>query len=120
MRVTVHRFQQYVGWFAVVLAVAVGIYGYVDQTQRNNLANRVAAQSTCQTKVNQEFLAVIKERAAIGNENTANINAFVVAVINSKNYTPAQDAKAISVYLTELAKINGELSRATFPAIGSC
>jgi hypothetical protein len=120
MRVTVQNAQRYIGWLALFLAVAVAVLGFVDQTERTNLANRVAAQSACQTKVNQEFLAVIKDRANISNENTANLNNFIVAFLHSKNNTPAQDTAVIDAYLTELAKINGELKRATFPSIGSC
>lgn len=113
MRITAQRFQRYIGWVALVLAIGVAVNSSVGQQEDNNRA-------ACQTRVNQEFLAVIKERAEINNENTDNLNNFVVAFLHSKNNTPAQDQEVINTYLTELAKINGELKRATFPSIGSC
>lgn len=120
MRVTKERAQRYVGWLALLLAIGAVVFTSVEQSERTTEVHRTAATAACQTKVNQEFLAVLKERATISNENTSNINDFVVALINSKKNTPAQDAAVIKTYLTELAKINGELQHATYPDIGSC
>lgn len=113
MRMTAQKAQRYIGVVALLLALFAGVDSYVGQQDDNN-------RSACQTRVNQDFLAVIKERATISNENTANLNDFVVAFLHSKSNTPAQDQVIINKYLTELARINGELQRATFPSIGNC
>jgi aminoglycoside phosphotransferase family enzyme len=117
---TAELFRRYVGVLALILAIAAVVFGFFQQTERSHEVSRQAAVSSCQTRINQEFLAVLKERATIGNENTTNINDFVVAILNSKGNTAAQNAKIVNTYLTGLAKINGELQHATYPDIGSC
>lgn len=111
MRVTVSNAQRFVGWFAVALAITVAALGYVSQQNDNNRA-------ACQTRVNQEFLAVIKQRAALSTESTANIDALIVSVFADK--TPQQAQADYAKYKARLDTINGELKRATFPSIGSC
>lgn len=120
LRTAFARVERTVSMIAVLLAVVAGILSVVTNVEVTDQRNENAAKVVCQTAINQEFLSVIKTRGSIGNENVANLNNFVVAFINSKNNTPAQDQKVITTYLTELAKINGELAKATYPSIGDC
>ena len=106
-------YQKFLGAIALVLGLTATALSY--HTQIND-----DRRNSCQTKINQEFLATLKERATINNNNTNNINGFVVALINSASYTKAQDAAVIKAYLTELATINGDLKAATYPDIGNC
>lgn len=113
MRIKLRAVEIVVGGAALALGITGTIFSYNTQTQDKN-------QVSCQTRINQEFLTVLKERATIGNENTENLNNFIVSFINSANYTKAQDAAVIKTYLTELATINGDLKNATYPDIGHC
>lgn len=120
LRTAFARIERTVSVVAVILAVFAGVMSTVTNIEVTDQRNQDAARVACQTAINQEFLSVIRTRGSIGNENVANLNDFVVAFINSKNNTPAQDQKVITTYLTELAKINGELAKATYPSIGDC
>jgi len=111
MQLTVHNAQRFVGWFAVAIAFGSAAIGYYGQQDSNNRA-------ACQTRINQEFLAVIKERAKVGNANTKNINDLIQEVFSTKD--PKVALADYQKYLKELAVINGELQRDTFPDIGSC
>jgi hypothetical protein len=100
-----------------VVALALGVFStaFTTYTQVTD-----AHQVSCQSDINQEFLTTLKTRASIGNENTKNINDFIIALINSKNNTPAEDQAVINSYLAKLAEINAELAKATYPDIPSC
>lgn len=111
MRMSAHNAQRYVGVLALILAIFVAVNGYVAQQDDNNRA-------ACQTRVNQEFLTVIKQRAALNTSATANIDKLIVAVFADK--TPQQAQADYKKYLAELDTINGELKRATFPSVGNC
>jgi hypothetical protein len=111
------KVERYVGVVALIFGLTGTFYsGYIQVHDEHQLSQKVS----CQAAINKEFLAVLKTRSGISNENTANINNFVLDLIGSKNNTPAEDAKDINAYLTELAKINGELKSATYPSIGNC
>lgn len=107
------KFERFMGAFALALGVFSTVLTTYTQAHDAN-------QVSCQSDINKEFLDTLKVRATIGNENTANINDFVVALLHSKNNTPAQDQAAINSYLTRLAKIDAELAKATYPNITSC
>ena len=77
-------------------------------------------KTACQTRINQEFLTVIQQRAALNAENEQNINQLLVEALNGSKNTPAQNAVLAKKYLDELDRINDALKRATYPDIGSC
>lgn len=119
-RTTLARAERGVSYLAVLLAITSAVLSVVTNVSVEDEKSRDAAKVACQTQINQEFLATLKTRSNISNESTANINNFVVALINSKNNTPAENQKIINSYLTELAKTNAELKSATYPSIGDC
>lgn len=105
--------ERSVGAIALVLGfIATGVSTYT-QIHENH-------QAACYNRIDQEFLSVIKQRSAVQNENTANLNYFVEQAIESPKYTQAQKEAFIHTYLTELAKINGELRSLTFPNFNGC
>jgi hypothetical protein len=112
-KINPRKLERSIGVVALILGMTGTVYsGYLQVHDEHQVA--------CQAAINKEFLAILKERAGISNDNTNNINNFVLDLIHSKNNTPAQDAADINAYLTELAKINGELKSATYPSIGGC
>ena len=111
MRVTADKAQRYVAWLAVLLVIVVAVFGYIGQNRDNDRA-------ACQTRVNQEFLTIIKQRAALSTESTGTIDNLIVSVFADK--TPAQAQADYQKFVKELETVNGELKRATFPSVGSC
>lgn len=103
--------QRYAGVVALVLALVANVAGVVTQTIEQRQAN-------CQTQINQEFLATLKQRSAIGKENTDNINNLIKGVFSAKD--PKTAMKYYQDFLTELDNINGELSKAKYPSLHSC
>ena len=120
LRTAFTRVERAVSVIAVLLAVVAGILSVVTNVEVTDQRNENAAKVACQTEINKEFLATIKERAVLSTENTKNLNDLVVASIKAKGNTAAQDQQIVSAYLTELAKLNGELAKATYPSIGDC
>lgn len=102
-----------------VLGVATLVLGITATAISYHAQVREEHSTSCQTQVNQEFLTVIKERGAIGNANTENINSLIQEVF-TKGSTQQQIQNDYAKYLTELAVINGDLKRDTYPDIGSC
>lgn len=112
MRKSLRGVERWAGFVALVLgAVSTGFAVYTQAHAED--------QVKCQSAINQEFLTILKERAAIGNENTANINNLIQEVF-TPGITSEQAEKDYQNYLTELAKINGDLKHATYPEIGNC
>lgn len=99
----------------LVLLLALASLGWSTYTQV-----RYSAVTACQTRINQDFLSIIKERSQLSNENTTNINKLIVELFDSAKNTPAQDTAEEKAFLTELDKVNGELQRTTYPDIGDC
>lgn len=112
-RMNLRRLERSVG--AVALVFGLTGTGWSVYTQ-----NQDSSQVSCQTRINQKFEEIITARSSLTNENTQNVNDFIVALLNSKSSTPEQNQKVIAHYLTELAKVNNELKRTTFPTIGTC
>lgn len=103
--------EKVAGYIALALGAvsfAVGLYTGL----------RTQAEASCQTNINQEFMATLKQRAAIGKENTDNINRLITDVFSTKD--PKVAMKYYQDYLTELDTINGELSKASYPNFTSC
>lgn len=105
--------QKIAGYVAIVISLVSLVLGVIYQ-------NHLADVTSCQTRINQEFLAVIKERAELNNENTANINKLIVEAFSASTKTIAERKAEGQAYLTELDRINGELAKATFPSLSSC
>jgi hypothetical protein len=101
------------GFIAIGLAVVSMGLGIVYQ-------NQIHAKTECQARINQIFLATIKERAELNNEDMANINKLLLEALNSAKNTKAQNIAEAEAYQKELDKINGELAKATYPDLGSC
>lgn len=99
------------GYIALVLGAISFSFGLWQQVQLSD-------KTSCQTAINQEFLATLKQRAAIGKENTDNINTLIKDVFSTKD--PKVALKDYQDYLTELDNINGELGKAAYPNFGSC
>lgn len=103
--------EKVAGYIALTLGAvsfAMGLY----------VGFRTQAEARCQTNINQEFLATLKQRAAIGKENTDNINTLIKDVFSTKD--PKVAMHYYQDYLTELDTINGELGKATYPNFTSC
>lgn len=103
--------EKIAGYIALVLGAVSFSFGLWQQVQLSD-------KTTCQTAINQEFLATLKQRAAIGTENTNNINRLIKGVFSTKD--PKVALGDYQDYLTELENINGELGKATYPNFGSC
>lgn len=106
-----NKAEQAVGSVALVLAVTSLISGYFKQQHDHQVID-------CQTKINTQFLDTLKERARLSAEDTANINKLVqeVFTVNDKK-TALADYQS---YLTEVDRINGEVSRASYPSFNRC
>jgi hypothetical protein len=104
----------------VALGLAVVSFGIGLWTSREQYldSSRSKATTECQTRINQQFLSVLKERARLGQENSTNINNLVKAVFTAKDSKTAM--ADYQRYLTELDRINGETQRATYPDLQSC
>lgn len=113
MRTSIGRVEKWAGVVAILVAIFAAFFAAY--TQQHD-----ASRAACQTRVNQEFLVIIKQRAVLSTENTDNLNYFVQQLLKSKNYTHAQDEAVIKTYETKLAEINVDLRKATYPAIGNC
>lgn len=103
--------EKVAGYIALILGAVSFSFGLYQQVQLSD-------KTTCQTAINQEFLATLKERGAIGKENTDNINTLIKDVFSTKD--PKVALKDYQDYLTELDTINGELGKATYPNFSSC
>lgn len=111
-KINPRKLERYIGVVALILGMTGTVYsGYLQVHDEHQVA--------CQAAINKEFLAILKDRAGIGNENTSNINNLIQSVFK-KGETPAEAEKSYGVFLTELAKINGELKSAKYPSIGGC
>ena len=111
MRQSLRNVERWAGVVALLIAALSIIFGTITQFESR-------ATVSCQTRINQEFLAILKTRSAIGNENTANINNLIKEVFSTKD--PKVALADYQTYLTELAKIDAELKAATYPDIGDC
>lgn len=105
--------ERRVGLVAVFLAIVST--GFATYTQVH-----YAEVTACQTRINQEFLQTIKNRAGLNNDNEANINKLILELFSSAKNTPAQDAAEEKAFITELDKVTHELRQATYPDIGDC
>lgn len=103
--------EKIAGYVALILGAVSFSFGLYQQVQLSD-------KTSCQTAINQEFLATLEQRSAIGKENTDNINALIRGVFSTKDQKTA--LKDYQDYLTELETINGELGKATYPDFSSC
>lgn len=111
LRNTLRKMERPAGALALILGLTgtgVSIYTQVHES----------SYVTCQSGINQEFLAVLKQRAAVSTDSTSTINNLIIGVFSSK--TPAEAQAEYKKYLTELAKVDGELRKLTYPDLGSC
>lgn len=112
MRTSLRHVERWAGFIALFFGALSTVFAMYAQL-------RVGHQANCQSAINKTFLVILKERAAIANENTSNINNLIQEVF-TPGITPAEAETDYKSYLTELAKINDDLQHATYPKIGDC